>query len=57
VSSLPSARWDTRYPYGKGWSFLARSRLRDAAEILDGTVLSPELVPFLTIPAYQYLDT
>jgi malate synthase len=33
-----------------------RGRLRDAAEILDRTVLSPELVPFLTIPAYQFLD-
>ncbi|MEA2605161.1 MAG: malate synthase [Acidobacteriota bacterium] len=33
-----------------------KGRLRDAAEILDGTVLSPEMVPFLTIPAYQYLD-
>jgi malate synthase len=33
-----------------------KGRLRDAAEILDGLVLNGELVPFLTIPAYQYLD-
>jgi malate synthase len=31
-------------------------RLRDAAEILDGLVLNDQLVPFLTIPAYHYLD-
>jgi malate synthase len=33
-----------------------QGRLRDAVEILDGTVLNEELVPFLTLPAYQYLD-
>ncbi|HYX23782.1 MAG TPA: malate synthase A [Thermoanaerobaculia bacterium] len=33
-----------------------RGRLHDAAEILDGTVLSEDFVPFLTIPAYRYLD-
>jgi malate synthase len=31
-------------------------RYRDAAEILDGLVLAEEFVPFLTIPAYAYLD-
>jgi malate synthase len=31
-------------------------RYRDAAEILDGLVLSDEFAPFLTIPAYLYLD-
>jgi malate synthase len=31
-------------------------RYRDAAEILDGLVLSEGFVPFLTIPAYAYLD-
>jgi malate synthase len=33
-----------------------QGRLADAVEILDGTVLNEELVPFLTIPAYQSLD-
>ncbi|HSS51911.1 MAG TPA: malate synthase A, partial [Thermoanaerobaculia bacterium] len=33
-----------------------QGRLREAVEILDGTVLSEELVPFLTVPAYRYLD-
>jgi malate synthase len=33
-----------------------QGRLRDAVEILDGTVLNEELVPFLTIPAYRYLE-
>ncbi|HEX4966346.1 MAG TPA: malate synthase A [Thermoanaerobaculia bacterium] len=33
-----------------------QDRLRDAVEILDGTVLSLDFVPFLTIPAYQYLE-
>ncbi len=31
-------------------------RYRDAAEILDGLVLAEEFAPFLTIPAYAYLD-
>jgi malate synthase len=31
-------------------------RYRDAAEILDGLVLAAEFAPFLTIPAYAYLD-
>jgi len=31
-------------------------RFRDAAEILDGLVLDEEFAPFLTIPAYAYLD-
>jgi malate synthase len=31
-------------------------RYRDAAEILDGLVLADEFAPFLTIPAYAYLD-
>jgi malate synthase len=31
-------------------------RYGDAAEILDGLVLSDEFIPFLTIPAYAYLD-
>ncbi|HEX3556290.1 MAG TPA: malate synthase A [Thermoanaerobaculia bacterium] len=33
-----------------------QGRLRDAIEILDGLILNEELEPFLTIPAYQYLD-
>ena len=33
-----------------------RGRLHDAAEILDRLVLNEKLEPFLTIPAYQYLD-
>ena len=32
------------------------SRYRDAAEILDQLVLDDEFTPFLTIPAYAYLD-
>jgi malate synthase len=31
-------------------------RYGDAASILDGLVLSDEFIPFLTIPAYAYLD-
>src|SRR5215207_761545 len=31
-------------------------RYRDAAEILDGLVFTEEFAPFLTIPAYAYLD-
>jgi hypothetical protein len=31
-------------------------RYRDAAEILDGLVLAGEFAPFLTVPAYAYLD-
>ena len=31
-------------------------RYRDAAAILDGLVLADEFAPFLTIPAYAYLD-
>ncbi len=31
-------------------------RYREAAEILDGLVLSDTFAPFLTIPAYAYLD-
>ena len=31
-------------------------RYREAAEILDGLVLTDEFAPFLTIPAYTYLD-
>ncbi|HZB94510.1 MAG TPA: malate synthase A [Herpetosiphonaceae bacterium] len=31
-------------------------RYREAAEILDGLTLSDEFMPFLTLPAYQYLD-
>lgn len=31
-------------------------RYGDAAEILDGLVLNDDFVPFLTIPAYAYLD-
>src|SRR5215210_3879012 len=31
-------------------------RYRDAAEILDGLVLADEFAPFLTSPAYAYLD-
>jgi malate synthase len=31
-------------------------RYRDAADILDALVLSPEFVEFLTFPAYEYLD-
>ncbi|MFY9823984.1 MAG: malate synthase A [Thermoanaerobaculia bacterium] len=31
-------------------------RLRDAVAILDRLVLNEELVPFLTVPAYRYLD-
>jgi malate synthase len=30
--------------------------LRQAAEILDGLVLAPEFLPFLTLRAYEYLD-
>ena len=33
-----------------------QGRLREAAEILDGLVLTDEFVPFLTIPAYGYLE-
>ncbi|HSG40762.1 MAG TPA: malate synthase A [Thermoanaerobaculia bacterium] len=32
------------------------SRLREATEILDGLVLSPDFVPFLTVEAYKRLD-
>ena len=32
------------------------ARYGDAAEILDGLVLAQEFAPFLTIPAYAYLD-
>jgi hypothetical protein len=31
-------------------------RYQDAAEILDGLVLVEDFPPFLTIPAYSYLD-
>ena len=31
-------------------------RYREAAEILDGLMLADEFAPFLTIPAYAYLD-
>jgi malate synthase len=31
-------------------------RFRDAAAILDGLVLTDDFVPFLTLPAYGYLD-
>ena len=31
-------------------------RYGDAAEILDRLVLDDEFAPFLTIPAYAYLD-
>ena len=31
-------------------------RYRDAAEILDNLVLADDFAPFLTIPAYAYLD-
>ena len=31
-------------------------RFREAAEILDGLVVTEEFAPFLTIPAYAYLD-
>jgi len=31
-------------------------RYREAAEILDGLVLTPEFPEFLTLPAYRYLD-
>jgi malate synthase len=31
-------------------------RYREAAEILDGLVLSDDFAPFLTLPAYRYLD-
>jgi malate synthase len=31
-------------------------RFREAAEILDGLVLADDFAPFLTIPAYAYLD-
>jgi malate synthase len=34
----------------------SQGRLRDAVEILDGLVLNEQLEPFLTIPAYRYLD-
>jgi malate synthase len=33
-----------------------QGRLADAVKILDGLVLSPDFVPFLTIEAYEYLD-
>jgi malate synthase len=33
-----------------------QGRLREAAEILDGLVLSGEFAEFLTLPAYRYLD-
>ena len=32
------------------------SRYRDAAEILDGLILTDAFPPFLTLPAYEYLD-
>ncbi len=32
------------------------SRYEEAAELLDGLVLSEEFVEFLTFPAYPYLD-
>ncbi len=35
---------------------LSQGRYREAAEILDGLVLADDFVPFLTIPAYGYLD-
>ena len=31
-------------------------RYREAVEILDGLVLAEDFAPFLTIPAYAYLD-
>ncbi len=31
------------------------SRYREAAEILDGLILTDDFPPFLTIPAYGYL--
>ena len=31
-------------------------RFREAAEILDGLVVTEEFAPFLTIPAYAYLE-
>jgi malate synthase len=34
----------------------AADRYRDAAEILDRLVLAADFAPFLTIPAYEYLD-
>jgi malate synthase len=34
----------------------SHGRLREAAEILDGLVLSHDFVPFLTTEAYRYLD-
>ena len=34
----------------------SQGRLREAVEILDGLILSDVLEPFLTIPAYRYLD-
>ncbi|MGH2617645.1 MAG: malate synthase, partial [Thermomicrobiales bacterium] len=34
----------------------ATDRFRDAADILDGLVLADDFAPFLTIPAYAYLD-
>ena len=33
-----------------------QGRLREAAEILDGLVLSGEFAEFLTLPAYRFLD-
>jgi malate synthase len=33
-----------------------KSRFGDAAEILDTLVINDEFIPFLTLPAYDYLD-
>jgi malate synthase len=33
-----------------------RTRLGDAADLLDRLVLAPEFMPFLTLPAYSMLD-
>ena len=35
---------------------LDEGRYRDAVTVLDGLVLTDDFVPFLTIPAYPYLD-
>jgi malate synthase len=35
---------------------LAQSRLRDSAKILDQLVRNDEFIPFLTLPAYKFLD-
>ena len=66
------ASWSTKAPGGfseEGADALSRvnaplarlteggpGRYRDAAEILDGLVLSPTFVEFLTLPAYRHLD-